>query len=140
MSLRKRRLTPFPEAAGQDFVSPHSPVKNSPHDDLTGKEGYSYGGGFQYCGSSGTGHCYCSPRYSLLGGIPTVGLPQSRKDTYTGWDDIVGKISTSRFFLYVFNIIFTSRLTHPLHIDRAHRTSKFLLKSANENHLEKLNY
>ena len=138
--LQKRRLKPFSVASGQDFVSSHSPAKNFSRDDLTGKEGYGYGNGRQYCGYSGTIHCYSDPCYYLLGGMPTEELPQYLKKTYTGWDNIVGKISTSGFFWYVFYLIFTSRATHPLRIDRMQRTSKFLLKSSNNNHPKKFNY
>ena len=115
-------------AEGLAFVSSHSPVNNFPRDNLTDKEGYRYGGGPQYCSSSGACHRPCAPNSSLLGGMPTEGLPQSPKDVYTGWDDIVGKISTGGFFLHVFYVIFTSRVTHPLHIDRAQRKSRFLSK------------
>ena len=65
---------------------------------MAGKEGYGYGGGCQYCGSSGTGHHSCSLYSSILGGMPTTVLPQSRKESYTGWDNIVGNIYTSGFF------------------------------------------
>ena len=105
-------------------------MKNLPRDDLTGKEGYGYSGGRRYHGSSGTGHRSCATHYSLLGGMSTVVLPQYHKETYTRWDNIVGKIYTSGFFLrYVLYVIFTSRATHPLRIDRAQRTGQFLSKS-----------
>ena len=135
-SLKKRWLNPFPVAAGQDFISSHYPVNNFLRNDLTGMKVYGYGGGHQYRGSSGTGHCYCPPRYYLLGGTPTSGLIQSRQETYSGWDNIVGKISTNGFFRYVFNVIFTSRVTNTLRIDRAQRRSQFLLKLANNNQLK----
>ena len=80
-------------------------MNNFPRDDLTGKEGYGYGGGHQYCGSSVTGHYLYAPRSYLLGGMPIVVLPQSRKETYTGWDDIFGKIFTSGFLLVCFLLI-----------------------------------
>ena len=73
-------------------------MKNTPHADLMGKDGYVYSGVHQYHGSSGNGHFSCDPCSYLLGGMPTAGLTQSCKDTYTGWDDIVGKIFTSVFF------------------------------------------
>ena len=101
-SLQKWRLTPFPVAAGQAFFSSHSPVNNLPCDDLTGNEGCGYGGSCQYRGSSGTGHSSCDPSSSLLVGMPNVGLSQSCKETYTGWDNMIGKISTSRFFVMFF--------------------------------------
>ena len=85
-------------AAGQAFFSSHSPVNNFPCDDLTGKEGYGYGGGCQYRGSSGTSHHSCDPSSYLFVGMPNVGLSQSCKETYTGWYNIVGNISTSGVF------------------------------------------
>ena len=127
-------------AAGRAFISSHFPVKNLPRDDLTGKEGYGYGGGRQYCGSSGTGHSYCDTGSSILGGITTAGLTQSHRETYNGWDYIVGKISTSGFFSMFFYVIFTSRVTYPLRIDRVQRINQFLSKLANDNHLKFLNY
>ena len=79
-------------------------MKNFLCDDLPGKEGYGYDSGCQYCGSSGTGHRSCDHIYSLLGGITTSGLTQSQKETYTGWEDIVGNIYTGGFFGYVIYI------------------------------------
>ena len=73
-------------------------MKNSPRGDMTVKEGYGYGSSRQYHGSSGTGHRSCASCSSLLGGMPAAGLLQSRKETYNGWDDVVGKIYTSVFF------------------------------------------
>ena len=81
-------------------------MNNFPRDDMEGKEGYGYDGGRQYSSSYGTGHCSCAPRSSLLGGMPTVGLLQSRKETYTEWYAIVGKISSSGFL----GMFFTSFL------------------------------
>ena len=104
--LQNRWLTPLSVAAGQAFISSQSPEKNSPPHDMTGKDGYSYGGGRQYCSTSGTLHCSCAPHSSLLGGIPNAVLPQSHKETHTGWNDIVGKISTS----VCFGMFFTSFL------------------------------
>ena len=106
MSLRKRQLNPFSVVAGQAFLYSHYSMKNPPHINMTGKEGYGYGGGHKYCGSSGTGHCSCAPHSSLFCGIQTAGLPQSRKETYTKYDDIVGNISASGFF----GMFFTSFL------------------------------
>ena len=120
-------------AAGQFFVSSHSPVNNPPRNNLTGKEGYGYSGGCQYHGYSGTVHRSCAPIYSILGGMPTEELPQSRKENYTGWDNIVGNISAGGF-LVCFYIIFTSHITYPLRIDRVQRISKFLSKLVNDNH------
>ena len=131
--LQKRQLDPFPVTVGQDFVSSHSAVKNLPHGDLTDKERYGYGDGFKYCSSSGTGHRFCATRSSLSGGMLTAGLTQSCKETYTGWDDIVGKILLAGFWVG-FYVIFTSCVTHPLRIDYARRTSQFLSKLANDNH------
>ena len=88
--------------AGQDFISSHSPVNKPPRGNLTGKEGYGYGVGPQYHSYSGTSNRSCAPHFSILGGMPTARLPQSRKETYTGWDDIVGNISTRGLFWYVF--------------------------------------
>ena len=93
-------------AVVQDFVSSHSPVKNFHRKNLTGKEWCGYGDGCQYCGSYGTGNHFCYPCYSLFGGMPTAGFPHSLKETYNGWSDIVGKISTGGFLVF-FNIIFT---------------------------------
>ena len=107
-SLWKRWLTTFTAAEGQAFVSSHSPVKNPPHDHLMGKEEYGYDGGCQYHGSFGTSNFSCDPRYSLLVGIPTAGLPQSHKEIYTRRDNIVGKISIHGFlgmFLMSFLLI-----------------------------------
>ena len=102
----KVAVNPFPSGNRSGFVSSHFPIKNSTRDNLTGKGGYGYGNGRQYCGSFGTVHCSCAPCYSLLGGIPTKILPQSCKGNYTGWYNIVGNIYTSGFS----GIYFTSFL------------------------------
>ena len=70
--------------------------------------------------------------------MTAVGLPQSHNETYTGWYNKAGKISTSGLFQYVFYIIFNSCVTHPLCIYRAHRTSELLSRSENDNHPKKL--
>ena len=101
-------------------------MNNPPRSNLEGKEGYGYGGGCQYCGSSGTGHRSCAPRSSLLGGMSTVGLPQSHKETYTGWDDIVGKISTSGFFGMFLHHFYFSCNSSSAHRSRAEDESIFI--------------
>ena len=77
-------------------------MNNFPPDNLMGKEGYFYGVGCQHHGSSGTGHCSCDTCSYILGGMPTLRLPQSHKETYTGWDNKSGKISTSGLLQYIF--------------------------------------
>ena len=77
-------------------------MNNFPRNNLMGKEGYCYGVGCQHHGSSGTGNCYYDTCSCQLGGMPTLGLPQSHKEIYTGWDNKAGKISTSGLLQYIF--------------------------------------
>ena len=83
-------------------------MKNYPHVDLAGKAEYGYGGGSQYCGSSGTGHSSYDTLSYILSGMPTAGLPQSHKDTYNRWDNIVGKIASSVFLVCFFHCFYFS--------------------------------
>ena len=55
-------------------------MKNFVRDNMTGKEGYGYGGGRQYHGFSGTNNHSFAPCSYLLGGMKTVVLTKSRKD------------------------------------------------------------
>ena len=54
-------------------------MKNFVHDNMTGKEGYVYGGSRQYHGFSGIGNCSFDSCSYLLGGMKTVVLTKSRK-------------------------------------------------------------
>ena len=96
----KARVNPFPSGSGSGFR-----LFPLPREEFLPRQYDGQGGvhtrrrspisRFFWYQSSFPWYFYC-----FLGVMSTVGLTQSRRDTYTGWYNIVGKISTTGFFWF----------------------------------------